>query len=109
LRIVKLLNPECFLWITWHFFKRMMAQCTARVAGGEATHLALVIALTSYWFFAFFGGDGTEGSYGLVSPLLAIGSKYFLFRSLSYTSQQGIGSPQKPSTAGKRHRMRTFH
>jgi hypothetical protein len=67
------------LWITWHFFEKMMARCVALVAGGEATHLALVIVLTSYWFFAFFGGDGTDGSYGLVSQLLAIGSKYFLF------------------------------
>jgi hypothetical protein len=67
------------LYITHHFFGRMMTRCIYRIADCESTNLALVIALTSYWFFVFFGGDGTDGSYGLVSQLFAITSKYFLF------------------------------
>ncbi len=67
------------LYIVYHFFNKMFALCFSRIADGSAINLALVIVLTSYWFFAFFGGDGTDGSYGLVSQLLAIFSKYFLF------------------------------
>jgi hypothetical protein len=67
------------LYVVYHFFAKMCAGCFAAMTGGSAPRLALVVALTSYWFFAFYGGDGTSGDYGLISQLLAITSKYFLF------------------------------
>jgi hypothetical protein len=77
------------LSITYHFFNKMTARCIYRIADWKITNLALVIVLTSYWFFAFFGGDGTDGSYGIVSQLLAITSKYFLFPiSVMYLSRR---------------------
>ena len=67
------------LYVVYHFFAKMCAGCYAEMTSGSAPRLALVVALTSYWFFAFYGGDGTSGDYGLNSQLLAITSKYFLF------------------------------
>jgi hypothetical protein len=67
------------LYVVYHFFCRMVPRCLWLISAGSKINMALVIALTAYWFFAFFGGDGTDGSYGLVSQLLAITSKYFLF------------------------------
>jgi hypothetical protein len=67
------------LYVVHHFFCRMVPRCLATLSGGSNADRTLIVALTAYWFFAFFGGDGTDGSYGLVSQLLAITSKYFLF------------------------------
>ena len=67
------------LFIAYHFFARMCGSCFARMTGGSGPKLALVVALTAYWFFAFYGGDGTSGDYGPVTQFLAITSKYFLF------------------------------
>jgi hypothetical protein len=67
------------LYLVYHFFWKMFPRDSLRIAGSSASREMLIIVLTAYWFFAFFGGDGTDGSYGLVSQLLAITSKYFLF------------------------------
>jgi hypothetical protein len=67
------------LYVSYHFFAKTCAACLAPMASGSEPKLALIVGLTGYWFFAFYGGDGTSGDYGLVSQLLAIGSKYFLF------------------------------
>lgn len=87
------------LYVVYHFFARMCAACLAPIAGGSAPKLALLIALTSYWFFAFYGGDGTSGDYGPISQLLAISSKYFLFPlsvmwlSARYARPLSVGQP----------------
>jgi hypothetical protein len=67
------------LYVVYHFFTKMCASSLMTVSGGSSAKLALVIALTGYWFFAFYGGDGTSGDYGHVSQILAILSKYILF------------------------------
>ncbi len=54
------------LYVVYHFFHKMVPRCLGTLAAGSSVDRALVIALTAYWFFAFFGGDGTDGSYGLV-------------------------------------------
>lgn len=72
-----LIGPS--LYIVYHFFEKMFAWCRPRLTLGSTSILALLITLTSYWFFAFFGGDGMDGSYGLISQLLSLASKYFLF------------------------------
>jgi len=66
-------------FITWHFFGRMFAKFHGALAGGSPVNLAVLIAFTAYWYFSFFGSDGISGSYGLISLVLSIASRYFLF------------------------------
>ncbi len=82
------------LYVAWHFFRKMVPRFSGKIARDAIGRQALVIALTAYWFFAFFGGDGTDGSYGTVSQLLAIASKYFLFPlSVMYLSRALLRRP----------------
>ena len=67
------------LYIVHHFFRRMFPACYPTMTGGSANNLALAIAMTAFWYFSFFGGDGIGGSYGTVSQLLSIASRYLLF------------------------------
>ncbi|PMS36575.1 hypothetical protein C0Z20_10680 [Trinickia symbiotica] len=66
-------------FITWHFFARMFAKAHAQIAKGSVVNLAVVIAFTAFWYFSFFGAAGIDGSYGLVSQILSIASRYVLF------------------------------
>jgi hypothetical protein len=67
------------LALSRHFLFTMAPRSVEALAGCSDARRALLITMTGYWFFAFFGGDGTDGGYGLVSQLLAIVSKYVLF------------------------------
>jgi hypothetical protein len=67
------------LYVVYHFFGKMVPLCYPALAGNSTNVLVLLIGLTGYWFFSFFGGDGLDGSYGLISQLLSIVSKLFLF------------------------------
>jgi hypothetical protein len=67
------------LYIVRHFFGAMFARCHARVSGGSPDRLMLMIAVTAFWFFCFFGGDGASSSYGLISQLMSLVSRYLLF------------------------------
>ncbi|WP_157971454.1 hypothetical protein [Dyella sp. C9] len=66
-------------FITWHFFVRMFPKFQGVVAAKSSADAITLIAFTAFWYFSFFGGDGIGGSYGLVSQLLSITSRYFLF------------------------------
>lgn len=66
------------LYVVWHFLARTCARCFVGITQGSAIKLALLVALTSYWVFAFYGGI-TSDAYGPVTQLLGIASKYFLF------------------------------
>jgi hypothetical protein len=82
------------LFVVYHFFSKMVPLCLKKMTAGSKVRSALVIALTAYWFFAFFGGDGTDGNYGLVSQLLAITSKYFLFPlTVMWLTSQNMTAP----------------
>lgn len=72
-----LLTPA--LAIFMHFFRRLLPFSVERMANGSVPAAILVVVLTCYWFFAFFGGDGTSGSYGLTTQLMALASKYVAF------------------------------
>lgn len=86
------------LYITFHFFCRMFPRVYSTITSGSVSNLAVVIALSGYWFFAFFGGDGTDGSYGPISQLLAIASKYFLFPlSVMYLASRYMPVEQQAS------------
>jgi len=67
------------LYIAWHFFCHMFPVVRQQVAAGSANNLALLIAVTGYWYFSFFGSDGLFGDYGLIPQILSIISRYFLF------------------------------
>jgi hypothetical protein len=66
-------------YITYHFFCRMFPKVYQAVAGGVEGNLALLIAFTSFWYFSFYGADGISGSYGFISQILSITSRYLLF------------------------------
>ncbi|MBD8899099.1 hypothetical protein [Rhodanobacter sp. DHG33] len=66
------------LYIVQHFFRRTFPLCQQKIAGGDGNNFILLAALTAFWFFSFFGGDGIGGNYGLISQLLCITSKYLL-------------------------------
>ena len=67
------------LYITWHFFCRMFPTVCRQIAARSANNRALLIAVTGYWYFSFFGSDGLFGDYGLIPQILSIISRYFLF------------------------------
>ncbi len=67
------------LFIVYHFHRKMLPLALSKVAGGSRANMAVLIVVTAYWYFSFFGDDGTGGRYGLVSQLLSIASVYFLF------------------------------
>jgi hypothetical protein len=66
-------------YITYHFFCKMFPKVYRTVVAGFEGNLALLIAFTSFWYFSFFGADGISGSYGLISQILSIASRYLLF------------------------------
>jgi hypothetical protein len=65
--------------ITYHFFCKMFPKVYKTVVGEVEGNLAFLIAFTSFWYFSFFGADGISGSYGLISQILSIASRYLLF------------------------------
>jgi hypothetical protein len=67
------------LFVVHHFFWKMFPRCIGKLSAGSKLDRALIVALTAYWFFAFFGSAGADGSYGPVTQLLAITSKYLVF------------------------------
>jgi hypothetical protein len=66
-------------YVTWHFFHRLFRDVYRTVAADAPGNFALLIAFTSFWYFSFFGADGLSGSYGLISQILSIASRYLLF------------------------------
>lgn len=67
------------LYIGYHFFYRMFPACFRQITAESNNHQILFIAMTSFWYFSFFAGDGIGGSYGTISELLSIASRYILF------------------------------
>jgi hypothetical protein len=66
-------------YITWHFFCRMFPEAYKTITANAYGSLPLLITLTSFWYFGFFGVGGLSGSYGLVSQMLSIASCGLLF------------------------------
>lgn len=56
-------------YLMYHFFFKMFPQNYRQVAAGSILNLVFMITMTSYWYFGFFGSDGTT--------ILPIISKYF--------------------------------
>lgn len=66
-------------FVTWHFLTRMVARACEPIVAGSLPNLVLFVACTAFWYFSFFGGDPMSGSYGLISQILSITSRYLLF------------------------------
>lgn len=66
-------------YITYHFFCKTFPKFYRTITADSEGNLALFIAFSAFWFFSFFGADGISGSYGLISQILSIGSRYLLF------------------------------
>lgn len=67
------------VFVTWHFMARMVSKAYEPIAAGSLPNLILFVAFTAFWYFSFFGGDAIDGSYGLISQVLSISSRYLLF------------------------------
>jgi hypothetical protein len=67
------------VFVTWHFMTRMVAKVYEPIAAGSLPDLIVFVAFTGFWYFSFFGGDAIDGSYGLISQILSISSRYLLF------------------------------
>ncbi|HTV87343.1 MAG TPA: hypothetical protein VME63_18250 [Dyella sp.] len=65
-------------FITWHFMTRSVARVVAW-ASVPSLNLIVLIAVTGFWYFPFFVGDAIDGSYGMISQVLAMVSRYVLF------------------------------
>jgi hypothetical protein len=66
-------------WITWHFLTRMVARVYEPITAGSLPDRVLFVAFTAFWYFSFFSGDAINGSYGLLSQILSMASRYLLF------------------------------
>lgn len=67
------------LYAAWHFFSRLFPRIYPHVVNGSPSHGIMLIAFTGFWYFSFFAGDAIGGSYGLISEVLSIISRYVLF------------------------------
>ncbi|MDN5286227.1 MAG: hypothetical protein JWR38_2501 [Mucilaginibacter sp.] len=47
------------VYVMYHFFFRMFPKVYRRVVANSGNNLVLMIVATSYWYFGFFGSDGT--------------------------------------------------
>ena len=66
------------LYIVYHFFTKTVAASHRIISNDVPYRLVMVLCLTAFWFFSFFGGDGISGNYGLVSQVLCMSSRYLL-------------------------------
>jgi hypothetical protein len=69
------------LYVVYHFSQKMVPLCCPALAENSTNVLLLLIGLTSSWFCSVSGGDALDGSYGLVSQVFSIVSKFFSFQS----------------------------
>lgn len=71
-----LLVPSLF--IVWHFFTRVCPLFIPALASGIAARTAMIVAVTTVWFFFLYGGVGLFGSYGAVSQVFSLISAFLL-------------------------------
>jgi hypothetical protein len=66
-------------FIMWHFMTRAVARVAMVALASSRLNLVMLIAVSAFWYFSFFVGDASDGSYGVISQVLAIISRYILF------------------------------
>jgi hypothetical protein len=75
----------------WHFFARILPDAEIFLFGDEPILQGVLILLTTYFVFVFFGGSGIR-NYGSVSYWLSAFSKYVLFPLVTIACLQQDGS-----------------
>jgi len=61
-----------------HFFAKACPLFICNIAQGNQARALLMIAMTTTWFFVFFGGLGMSGSYGTAAQVFSIVSEIVL-------------------------------
>lgn len=64
--------------IVGHFFVKACPQFIPAIAAGAASRHAMMVTLTTVWFFFLYGGIGLFGSYGAVSQAFSLASAFLL-------------------------------
>lgn len=62
----------------WHFFARILPDAESFLFGEEPMLAGVLVLMTTYFIFVFFGGSGVR-NYGSVSHWLSVASMYVLF------------------------------
>jgi hypothetical protein len=71
-----LLVPSLF--IVCHFFVKACPLFIPAIAAGDTSRHAMMVTLTTVWFFFLYGGVGLFGSYGAVSQVFSLVSAFLL-------------------------------
>ena len=66
------------LLVAGHFFASICPLLIPAIAARRAARMAMIVTLTTTWFFTFFGGVGLSGSYGAVSQAFSVVSATLL-------------------------------
>lgn len=61
-------------WLAVHFFRRACPVLIPRLADHRPVRVGVTAAMTTTWFFMFFGGVGLFASYGLIAQVLSLAS-----------------------------------
>jgi hypothetical protein len=76
--VIALVLGAPFAVATWHFFRRLLPDAEAFLFADEPALQGVLVLLTAYLVFVFFGGAGIR-KYGAVSHWISVISKYVLF------------------------------
>ncbi len=90
------------LYVLYHFFCRMFPMCYRAITNNSRKNLTLLIVMTSFFYFSFFAGDGIDGSYGWISQLLSITSRYLLFPLAATYLVSTYGASRNADSVGVR-------
>jgi hypothetical protein len=61
-----------------HFFAKACPLFIRTIAQDNPARVLMMIAMTTTWFFVFFGGAGMSGSYGTAAQVFSIVSEIVL-------------------------------
>jgi hypothetical protein len=78
----------------WHFLARILPDAEAFLFGEEPLLQGVLVLLTSYLVFVFFGGAGIR-NYGMVSYWLSVTSKYVFFPVVTILCWQRKGAQDR--------------
>ncbi|MCC4598081.1 hypothetical protein NRY95_00130 [Xanthomonas campestris pv. phormiicola] len=66
-------------YIVFRFFTKTFPRACDGICGRNPEKYLLLSVLSAFWFFSFFSADGISGSYGVLSQILSIASRYLVF------------------------------
>ena len=96
--VIALVLGVPFAAAIWHFFARILPDAEGFLFGDEPMLRGVLVLLTSYLVFVFFGGAGIR-NYGTVSHWLSVISRYVLFPVVTIICWQRAGQEEITATA----------